>query len=86
MDEQKENSGRIDILEITLLRKQMDMLDKENDYVEIKREELQEIITQLREFRSILANMFLHENSLKDGGYEGLIKIAKEKEHYYRNK
>jgi len=76
------NLGKLDLLHRHLLLKQM---RSEDDCVALSKEETDEVIKQLGEFRYVLTNLFLYQNSLENDQYRALVNIMKDLEPYYRN-
>lgn len=73
------NLGRVDLLERHIMQKFF------NDDLTVTKEELEEIGYQLKQFRYILGNLFLHENRLKSDEYKTITSILDELEPMYRD-
>lgn len=69
------NLGQVALMQRLLGRKQSKAIDNESGSLEISLEEYAELESLLEDYRFIMSNLVMYENSLKDDGYKGLVSV-----------
>jgi hypothetical protein len=71
------NLGQVELMIRLLSQKAMEGYDKETP-VTLNKEEYEYLQQMLSDFKNVLANLLMWENSLKDDQYGGLISVIEE--------
>lgn len=69
------NLGQVALMQRLLGQKQSKAMDNESDSLEISLEEYAELESLLEDYRYIMSNLVMYENSLKNDQYAGLVSV-----------
>lgn len=72
------NLGQVQLMQRLLDQKHMETYDKEDKSIVLNPEEYKELEQMLRDFKYVLSNLMMYENSLKNDQYGGLVSVIKD--------